>query len=83
MLEELEVLDEAENSSQQIELLAGLIDKAIHQNYQLNPLNYVAYDLLNDEQKYAEHYSEEERDEYADFFQKQIDQLPQDVQDRK
>lgn len=82
LLEDLKILDDAENSSQQIELLAGLIDKAIHQNYQLNPLNYVAYDLLNDEKKYAEQYSAEERINYADFFQKQIDQLPQDVRDQ-
>ncbi|MEM6966053.1 MAG: 1-acyl-sn-glycerol-3-phosphate acyltransferase, partial [Bacteroidota bacterium] len=80
LLEELEILDTAENASQKIELLAQLIDKTIHQNYQLLPLNYVAYDLLKNEKKYANYYSEADWEASVTFFQEQINQLPAEVQ---
>lgn len=73
--EELEVFDSAKNSKEQIAQLAGLIDKSIHCNYKLHPVNYVAYDLLFNLKKYAVHYSEQDVEKYSTFFEEQIQQL--------
>lgn len=73
--EELEVLDTAKNSKQQLEFLTNIIDRSIHLNYQLNPVNYVAYDLLHAVTDFSNKYSAEEKEKYAQFFQSQIDQL--------
>lgn len=76
--EELEVLDTAKNGKQQMEFLANIIDHSIHTNYKLNPVNYVAHDLLNSSSYYSDKYSAEEKVKYSQFFQSQIDQLVDD-----
>ncbi len=76
--EELEVLDTAKNGKQQLELLANIIDQSIHTNYQLNPVNYVAHDLLNSSSDFSDKYSTEEKEKYTQYFQSQIDQLVDD-----
>ena len=79
--EELEVLDSAKNGKQQLEFLTNIIDQSIHTNYQLNPVNYVAYDLLNNSADFSDKYSAEEKAKYKLFFQTQIDQLASDEQE--
>ncbi len=39
--------------------VAKFIDQEIYMNYKLNPNNYLAYDLLNNKETYADNYSEE------------------------
>lgn len=78
--EELEVLDTAKNGKQQLEFLTNIIDRSIHTNYQLNPVNYVAYDWLHASTDFEDKYSPEEKEKYTQFFQTQIDQLTTDEQ---
>lgn len=73
--EELEVLDTAKNGKQQLEMLTNIIDRSIHTNYQLNPVNFVAYDLLHSSTEFTNKYSTEEKEKYTRFFQSQFDQL--------
>ena len=73
--DELEVLDTAKNSKQQLEFLTNIIDRSIHTNYRLNPVNYVAYDWLHASTGFEDKYSPEEKEKYIQFFQTQIDQL--------
>ncbi|MFK8004812.1 MAG: 1-acyl-sn-glycerol-3-phosphate acyltransferase [Saprospiraceae bacterium] len=79
--EELEVLDTAKNGKQQLEFLTNIIDQSIHTNYQLNPINYVAYDYLHDSTDFENKYSVEEKTKYIQFFQSQIDQLAEEEQE--
>lgn len=76
--EELEILDTAKNSKQQLEFLTNIIDRSIHTNYQLNPVNYVAHDWLHESTDFADKYSIEEKEKYTQFFQSQIDQLAEE-----
>lgn len=78
--EELEVLDTAKNGKQQLEFLTNIIDRSIHTNYRLNPVNYVAYDWLHASTDFEDKYSPEEKEKYTQFFQNQIDQLTTDEQ---
>jgi glycerol-3-phosphate O-acyltransferase len=79
--EELEVLDSAKNGKQKLEFLTKIIDRSIHTNYQLNPINYVAYDWLHDSTVFSNKYSFEENEKYTQFFQDQISQLSEKEKD--
>ena len=79
--EELEVLDTAKNNKQKLEFLTNIIDKSIHTNYQLNPVNYVAFDWLHASTDFVNEYSTEEKEKYTQFFQAQVDQLAEDEQE--
>ncbi|MFK7771726.1 MAG: 1-acyl-sn-glycerol-3-phosphate acyltransferase [Saprospiraceae bacterium] len=78
--EELEILDTAKNGKQQLEFLTKIIDRSIHTNYQLNPVNYVAYDWLNSSTGFSDKYSTEEKEKCTQFFQTQMDQFKENEQ---
>jgi len=42
--------------------LAVVIDEEIYENYKLWPSNFLAYDLLNNNRKYSDHYDKETQD---------------------
>ena len=48
--------------------LARRIDQAIHRNYQLYPSNYIAADMLEEGQRYAAHYTPEEREAFLQYL---------------
>lgn len=52
-----------------------LIDQAIHRSYEIFPINYVAFDLLNDTQRFASKYDEAKKREVQDYFNAQLDKV--------
>lgn len=52
-----------------------LIDQAIHRSYEIFPINYVAYDMLNQTQRFAGKYTESERLETINYFNKQLSKV--------
>jgi len=60
--EELDAITaQNENQNKQIQALAQVIDDSIITTYKLWPTNYIAYDLLNDTNHFAAHYTEKEK----------------------
>lgn len=60
---ELDEIAAAEsNPNKQIQALAQVIDDAVLSTYKLWPTNYIAYDMLNDTNKYSAQYTEKEKD---------------------
>ena len=55
--EQLDNLEETDSDKQQLEKIAHIIDQSIHQSYQLNPINYIAHDLLTNSNSFAANYS--------------------------
>lgn len=55
--------------------IAQMIDKAIHANYRIYSGNYVALDLLNENDDFAGHYTPEEKQVFLDYLQGQIDKI--------
>lgn len=74
--DELASLDAATGTKDKLRALAALIDRAIHLNYQLHLVNYVAHDLLFDAQTYQRHYAPAQRAQHERFFDEQLQQLP-------
>lgn len=65
----------------QVELAAKIIDKAIHRNYEFFAGNYIAYDLLNSEKRFAEKYTSEEVNNFETYLKNQIAKIDLDYID--
>ncbi|MDV6169515.1 1-acyl-sn-glycerol-3-phosphate acyltransferase [Flavobacterium sp. DG1-102-2] len=55
------IKDEFDNQNKQIQALAQVLDDAIINIYKLWPTNYIAYDLLNNTDRFAAQYTEKEK----------------------
>ncbi|MEI8205019.1 MAG: 1-acyl-sn-glycerol-3-phosphate acyltransferase, partial [Bacteroidota bacterium] len=52
--------------------LARLIDFEIYRNYRLFPNNYIAYDLLHEDDIFNSYYTEQDKDAFIQYLQKKI-----------
>ncbi|MES2763543.1 MAG: 1-acyl-sn-glycerol-3-phosphate acyltransferase [Bacteroidota bacterium] len=73
--EELIEIDKASNENEKIKLLAAHIDKQIHQSYKLNPVNYIAYDLLNQKNVFENNYSKSEKTSFLNYIDSKIQNM--------
>lgn len=53
--------------------LAKLIDVKIHRNYHLYPGNYIAYDLLENNNQFSDKYTHEEKKRFEAYIQQKLD----------
>jgi len=65
---------EYDNSNKQIQALAQVIDDSILNSYKLWPTNYIAYDILNNTEKYAHLYTEKEKSLFERRLEIRIDE---------
>lgn len=63
-----------ENNNKQIQALSQVIDDAILTGYKLWPTNYIAYDLLYKTNKYADRYTENEKQLFERRLEIRIDE---------
>ena len=66
---------EITDRKQQVEAIAKIIDKHIHQNYVIYPINYVALDLLNGNDDMAIHYTAVEKEQVLNYFNKKLSMI--------
>ena len=59
----------------QADVAAEAIDKMIHANYQLFPNNYVAADLLSENQDFADRYMAEDKQIFVAYIEKQLQKI--------
>lgn len=72
-LDKLSVIDEKS------ELLANIlkvIDKAIHTNYKIYPGNYIAYDILDGQKRFADRYTNKDQTTFANYLNSQLAKIP-------
>ncbi len=55
--------------------VAGLIDRGIFANYRLYPNNYVAADLLENDNHFASHYTADDRQRFQDYVARQLSRI--------
>jgi hypothetical protein len=72
---ELDELDNISNENEKIKLLTSIIDKQIHQNYKLNAVNYIAYDIINQTNLFQNSYTESEKQGFIEYTNKQISEI--------
>lgn len=63
------------NKNNFIKFLASKIDEQIHTEFKLWPSNYIAKDMLDNEQLFAEYYTKEDFDEFSAYLNKQLSNL--------
>ena len=68
----LKTIDTKMPKSDLYDLIAAHIDREIHRNYRLYPVNYVSLDLLRGTTEYADRYSAEEKVQFEDYVTSQI-----------
>lgn len=57
----------------QLQEVAALIDRAVYKNYKLWPANYIAYDLLKNEERFIDKYSEKEKRQFDRRISRRVD----------
>jgi len=68
----LKILPHYTHKNELIAAIASVIDREIYAHYRLYPCNYIAYDLLNDSNRFGANYNDMELKEFEDYLQKQI-----------
>lgn len=67
-------MEEKESSvNEQLKDIAQAIDKKIHSNYKLWPANYIACDLLNNNQEHGSHYTKKEKRQFERRLTRRVD----------
>lgn len=71
---ELDVIkEEFSNANKQVQALAKVIDDSILQSYKLWPTNFIAYDILNNTDRFSKQYTEEEKSLFERRLELKID----------
>ncbi|BDS11360.1 1-acyl-sn-glycerol-3-phosphate acyltransferase [Aureispira anguillae] len=76
----LHQLDEKLDSKEKLQTLAAIIDKAIHLNYKLHPINYYAYDMLMQSDRYQHEYPAPIQSSLQEYFDMLLEMLPKEAQ---
>ena len=58
-----------------LEEIAKLIDEEIFKNYEFFPPNYIAYDLIDDSDKFADKYTPEEKESFITYLNNQVNKI--------
>ncbi len=77
---ELDTIPEELSNNDKINMVCQLIDKQIYKNYVLYPNNYIAHDLMYEDELYREHYTDDEKTAFEQYLQlnSQIPDVPED-----
>lgn len=77
---ELDAIPENISNNEKINQVCQIIDKQIYKNYTLYPNNYIAHDLLYQNEEYSNYYSEEEKTAFERYLQtkSQVPDVPVD-----
>ena len=70
--EQLEEICVCQDKIEEINLIAQAIDRNIHSNYQIFPVNYIAYDLNTGNNEFAAHYTAQEKEDFLSYIDKQL-----------
>ena len=73
--EQLEALDRSLPKQELFVHAAELVDRGIFANYRLYPNNYVAADLLDGSNRFASHYTVEDKQRFTDYLSRQLSRI--------
>ena len=79
--QELQEIGKIENKGERVNALAQLYDQKQHSTFKLWPNNYVAYDMLNDTEKYAQNYTAADKEQFIGNMEYKLSKLEGDKQE--
>lgn len=59
----------------QVHLAAECIDREVHRNYRIYPINYIAYDMLNRSSVFKDNYTEKQVEDFKNYINRQIEKI--------
>jgi hypothetical protein len=65
--------EKTESVNEQLQILTAYLDAEIHKNYRLWPANYIASDLLNGGDEFAQYYSVKEKRQFERRLTRRVD----------
>lgn len=71
----LDQIGEFKDTNTWAKYVCWIIDQAIHRSYQIFDINYVAFDILNNTNRFAAKYTPEKRQEVEEYFNSQLDKV--------
>ncbi|PBQ31167.1 glycerol acyltransferase [Sphingobacteriaceae bacterium] len=69
---EYQYIDKIINENDKIKALTAMIDKRIHHDYKLYPVNHIACDILHETNLFESFYSEEEKNNFIKYMEEKI-----------
>ena len=60
---------------EQTSAVAPVIDREIHLNYEFFPCNYIAFDLLNQTDRFIEKYNDDQKADFENYLAKQMNKI--------
>ncbi|MBP5497495.1 MAG: 1-acyl-sn-glycerol-3-phosphate acyltransferase [Bacteroidales bacterium] len=80
IISELDNIPEELSNNEKINEVCKLIDKQIYKDYTLYPNNYIAHDLMHQDETYREYYSDAEKTSFEQYLQRnsQIPDVPEE-----
>ena len=69
---EIDAIDRSLGKNEKTAAVARIIDKHIHSNYKFWPINYYFYELLTGDTRYAEKYTQDDKNNLDAYLQKQV-----------
>lgn len=68
-----EIREQDLSVNEQLKAVGSMIDQAIYRNFKLWPANYIAYDLVNNEERFSDKYSEKEKRQFERRISRRVD----------
>lgn len=72
---EYKYIDAIENENDKIKALASMIDKRIHRDFKLYPVNYIANDVLHETNLFEAYYTAEEKRDFIAYVNEKVARL--------
>ena len=72
MKKSLDKIDFIQHKNEKFQALARIIDQRIHRNYYIFPNNYIATDLLNQNNHFSSKYSDKDKNQFEEYLHKKI-----------
>ncbi len=68
----LDQIGDFKDSNVAAKYVVSIIDQAIHRSYEIFPINYVAFDLLEETERFSRKYTEDQKKMVMDYFNNQL-----------
>ena len=81
--EEIEAISEVESNdkNEKFKSLANIITERINSSYKLFPNNFIAYDMINGCNEFADRYKREERERFEDYLKLKLSKVEEGRED--
>jgi len=71
IIEEIDTISDELNQNDKIYEVCKMVDQQIYQNYKLFPNNFIAFDLIDHNNTFADRYTKEEKEKFMAYLDKQ------------